>query len=214
MSSRPPSNHRTNDGAAASVRRKPTGTGGRAAAKRTPAQRGRADRPVSARAAADHALAVLRADHERVAELFVRFERLKSSGPQKAQLVERICDELELHARIEEEVFYPSVRPLVGDDDLMDEALVEHESLKALIEQLRAAVPGAAQYDAKVSVLGEYVKHHVRAEEQELFPKVAAIDLDLVALGRALKGRKRQLKGEGDAQGLLGLGAFPGMMIL
>jgi len=168
---------------------------------------------VSPRAAADNALAVLRADHERVIELFARFERLKSNGPQKGQLVERICDELELHTRIEDELFYPSIRPSIGDDDLMDEAQVEHESAKALIEQLRGMKPGDTLYDAKVTVLGEYVKHHVKEEQDEMFPKVEKIDLDLVALGRALKTRKRQLKGESDAQGLLGLGALRGMMI-
>jgi len=127
--------------------------------------------------------------------------------------VERICDELELHTRIEDELFYPSIRPSIGDDDLMDEAQVEHESAKALIEQLRGMKPGDTLYDAKVTVLGEYVKHHVKEEQDEMFPKVEKIDLDLVALGRALKTRKRQLKGESDAQGLLGLGALRGMMI-
>ena len=189
------------------------GTGGRAAAARSADQRMRTSRPVSPRAAQDNALAVLRADHDHVLELFDRFERLKSNGPQKAQLVERICDELELHARVEEELFYPSVRPAIGDDDLLDEAAVEHESLKTLIEQLRALRPGEAQYDARVTVLGEYVRHHVREEQDEMFPKVAKTDLDLVALGRAIKTRKRQIKGETDAQGLLGLAAFPGMMI-
>jgi hemerythrin superfamily protein len=214
MATRPPSNPRSNGAAgAAHPRRKRAGPGGRAAAQRASVPRTRADRPVSPRAAADNALAVLRADHDRVNELFTRFERLKSNGPQKAQLVERICDELELHTRIEDELFYPSVRPAIGDDDLMDEAQVEHESAKALIEQLRAMKPGDTLYDAKVKVLGEYVRHHVKEEQDEMFPKVEKIDLDLVALGRALKTRKRQLKGESEAQGLLGLAAFPGMMI-
>jgi hemerythrin superfamily protein len=208
-----PSHPRSNGAAAAHPRRKRGGTGGRAAAGRPSVPRTRTERPVSPRAAVDNALAVLRADHERVTELFARFERLKSNGPQKAQLVERICDELELHARIEEEMFYPSIRPAIGDDDLMDEAQVEHDSAKALIEQLRGMKPGDTLYDAKVTVLGEYVRHHVQEEQDEIFPKVEKIDLDLVALGRALKTRKRQLKGETEAQGLLGLGAFPGMMI-
>src|SRR4051794_19000457 len=123
MPSRPPSNPRSNGaaGSAAHPRRKRAGTGGRAATERASVPRTRADRPVSPRAAADNALAVLRADHERVNDLFARFTRLKSNGPQKAQLVERICDELEVHTRIEEEVFYPSIRPTIGND-LMDEA--------------------------------------------------------------------------------------------
>jgi hemerythrin superfamily protein len=186
---------------------------GRAARERTAAQRSAGTRPVSPRAAFDNALAVLRADHERVDELFARFDRLKSNGPQKAHLVERICDGLEMHARVEEELFYPSVRPQIRDDEMMDEAAVEHDSLKALIEQLRNMKPGDAKYDATVTVLHEYVKHHVKEEQDEMFPKVRQMDLDLVALGRAIKTRKRQLKGESDAQGLFGLTAFPGMMI-
>jgi hemerythrin-like domain-containing protein len=118
-----------------------------------------------------------------------------------------------MHARVEEELFYPSVRPQIRDDELMDEAAVEHDSLKALIEQLRNMKPGDANYDATVTVLHEYVKHHVKEEQDEIFPKVKQMDLDLVALGRAIKTRKRQLKGESDAQGLFGLTAFPGMMI-
>jgi hemerythrin HHE cation binding domain-containing protein len=214
MPSRSPSKPRSNGaaGTAAHPRRKRAGAGGRAATERASVPRTRAGRPVSPRAAADNALAVLRADHERVSELFGRFTRLKSNGPQKAQLVERICDELEVHTRIEEELFYPSIRPALGTD-LLDEAQVEHESAKALIEQLRGMKPGDTLYDAKVTVLGEYVQHHVKEEQDEMFPQVEKMDLDLVALGRALKTRKRQLKGEGQAEGLLGLGSFPGMMI-
>ena len=187
MPSRPSHPRSNGSAAAAHPRRKRAGAGGRAAAERASVPRARTERPVSPRAAADNALAVLRADHERVTELFARFERLKSNGPQKAQLVERICDELELHTRIEEELFYPSIRPSLGDDDLMDEAQVEHDSAKALIEQLRGMKPGDTLYDAKVTVLGEYVRHHVQEEQDEMFPKVEKIDLDLVALGRALE---------------------------
>jgi hemerythrin superfamily protein len=188
-------------------------SGGRAAALRKDAVRATPVRQGSVRAAADNALAVLRADHDRVLELFARVERLKSNGPQKAQLVERICDELELHARVEEEIFYPSLRPTVGDDDLMDEAAVEHDSMKALIERLRGMRPGDAQYDARVTVLGEYVRHHVKEEQDQMFAKARATNIDLVALGRALKTRKRQLKAESGSQALLALAAFPGMMI-
>ena len=90
---------------------------------------------------------------------------------------------------------------------------MEHDSAKALIEQLRGMKPGDTLYDAKVTVLGACVPHHVQEEQDEMFPKVEKIDLDLVALGRALKTRKRRLKGETEAQGLLGLGAFAGLMI-
>jgi len=186
---------------------------GRAPSRRRAAPRARTTRLVSPRAAADNVLAVLAADHDRVLELFARVAKLKSNGPQKAQLVERICDDLELHTRVEEELFYPSVREVIGYPDLMDEAAVEHDSAKALIDQLRGMKPGDDRYDATVAVLGEYVRHHVREEQDVMFPKVRASDLDLVALGRATKTRKRQIKGAARAQGLLGLGAFPGMMI-
>ena len=186
---------------------------GRAAAQRKPTERTRTTRPPSPRAAVDNALAVLAADHARVLELFGRVAKLKSNGPQKAQLVERICDDLELHARVEEELFYPSLREVFADGELLDEAAVEHDAAKALIEQLRGMKPGEDRYDATVAVLGEYVRHHVKEEQDVMFPKVRGTDLDLVALGRAIKTRKRQLKGAASAQGLLGLGAFPGMMI-
>jgi hemerythrin superfamily protein len=186
---------------------------GRAPTRRAEAVRVRTTRVPSPRAAADNALAVLTADHARVLELFGRVAKLKSNGPQKAQLVERICDELELHARVEEELLYPSAREVIGDAELMDEAAVEHDSAKALIDQLRGMKPGDDRYDATVSVLGEYVRHHVNEEQDVMFPKVRATDLDLVALGRAIKTRKRRIKGESRAQNLLGLAAFPGVMI-
>jgi len=216
MSTRSARSSRSNGHATAEplTRRKRAGArGGRAAAARATAERAPLTRPVSPRAALDNAIAVLTADHDRVLELFDRFTRIKSNGPQKAHLVERICDELELHTRVEEELFYRSVREVIDDADLMDEAVVEHASAKALIEQLRGMKPGDGRYDAIVTVLGEYVKHHVREEQDVMFPKVRATDLDLLALGRAIKTRKRQIKGEGEAQGLLGLAAFPGMMI-
>ena len=216
MSTRSPRSPRTNGHAAASPmprRKRTTGAGGRAASHRAEAQRAPTPRPVSPRAAVDNALAVLKADHDRVLELFGRVIRLKSNGPQKAQLVERICDELELHTRVEEELFYPSVRPVIGEPDLMDQAGVEHDSAKALIEQLRGMKPGDNRYDAIVTVLCEYVKHHIVEEQDVMFPKVRASDLDLVALGRAIKTRKRHIKGESGTQGLLGLAAFPGLMI-
>jgi len=215
MSTRSARTSRTNGHATTEslARRKRRGAGGRAAAGRTELARAPTPRPVSPRAAVDNAIAVLTADHVRVLELFDRVARLKSNGPQKAQLVERICDELELHTRVEEELFYPSAREVIADADLIDEAAVEHHSAKALIDQLRTMKPGDNRYDATVTVLGEYVKHHVREEQDAMFPQVRKSDLDLLALGRAIKTRKRQIKGESEAQGLLGLAAFPGMMI-
>jgi len=143
----------------------------------------------------EDALDVLADDHERIAQLFARFERIASNGPRKASLVERICDEIELHSRIEDEIFYPSVRAAIDDDALMDEAAVEHEAAKSMVAQLRALRPGDLHYDAKVSVLSAYIRHHVEQEEREIFPRARRMALSFVALGRALKARRRQLKG-------------------
>jgi hypothetical protein len=158
----------------------------------------------------EDAIAVLVDDHARIAELFARFDRLESNGPRKAALVERICDEIEVHSRIEEEIFYPSVRAAIEDDEAMDEAAVEHETARSMVEQLRALRPGDFRYDAKVRVLGEYIRHHVDQEQRYVFPKARRIHMDLVALGRALRARKRQLRGSSQHRRAFAMAAYPG----
>jgi hemerythrin-like domain-containing protein len=138
------------------------------------------------------AIALLREDHARVQEMFDRFERTRGDE-RKQRLVEQICLELEVHATIEEEIFYPAVREAIRGQDLMDEAEVEHQSAKALIRQLEAMSPGDELYDAKVKVLGEYVKHHVKEEQNEMFPQARAAELDLAELGDRMRQRKEQL---------------------
>jgi hypothetical protein len=150
------------------------------------------------------AIALLTADHKAVKALFKEFEGLSGeddADEQKATLVEKICDELTVHAQIEEEIFYPAVRAAIEDEDLMDEADVEHETAKDLIAQLESMTPGDDHYDAKVTVLGEYIDHHVKEEEQEMFAKARKADVDAAALGRELAARKAELKAE------LGIGA-------
>jgi iron-sulfur cluster repair protein YtfE (RIC family) len=161
----------------------------------------------------EDALSLLAADHALVLAWFARFAQMKSAGAQKASLVARICTELERHTQVEEEIVYPSLRAAIGDAALMDKALVEHDSAKALIEQLRDMRVGDAQYDAKVMVLGDYLRHHFDEEQNVIFPKARESDLDLVALGRAIRSRKRQLKGEARMQQILALSAIPGLMI-
>ena len=100
---------------------------------------------------------------------------------------------MNVHAQIEEEIFYPEVRKVLKDKDLVDEAAIEHASLKDLIFQLEGVEPSVAMYDAKVKVLSEYVKHHVKEEQNEMFPKVKATSLDLVDLGGRLYARKAEL---------------------
>src|ERR1700753_708506 len=119
-------------------------------------------------AAADQdAIAMLIADHKRVKKLFSDFDELKEAGDaeDKTAIVEQICTELKIHTTIEEEIFYPAVRKAIEDSDLMDDALVKHAGAKELMEQLEDASPDEDLYDAKVTVLGEQIDHHVKEEE-------------------------------------------------
>lgn len=141
---------------------------------------------------AQDATTLLRADHKAVALLFEQYENARSSSKKKA-LVAQICAELTVHAQIEEEIFYPQVKAALNDTELVPEAVVEHATLKDLIEQLEDGEPDNEIYDAKVKVLSEYVKHHVREEQNEIFPKVKESKLDLYALGEQLMQRKEEL---------------------
>ena len=150
------------------------------------------------RETAGNALSLLRADHARVIDLFDQFEQMKDDVDEqdKDALVARICGELIVHTAVEEEIFYPEARAAVDEDDLFDEATVEHASAKDLIAQLGEMEPGDELYDAKVKVLGEYVKHHVDEEQNALFPKVEEAGMDLVELGTRLAQRKAELMDE------------------
>jgi hemerythrin superfamily protein len=141
------------------------------------------------------AVELLTADHHRVARLFAEFYALKDDGSdeEKSALVAQICQELTVHAAIEEEIFYPAVRKAIEDDDLMDEALVEHAEAKDLIAQLRAARPEDDLYDAKVTVLGEQIDHHVEEEEGSMFPQAKGSGIDTISLGAELLRRKAEL---------------------
>ena len=141
------------------------------------------------------AVELLMADHHRVARLFAEFDALKEDGSDEAKsaLVAQICQELTVHTAIEEELFYPAVREAIEDDDLMDEALVEHAGAKELIAQLQAAHPDDDLYDAKVTVLGEQIDHHVEEEEGSMFPQAKGSGIDTVSLGAALLKRKAEL---------------------
>jgi len=143
-------------------------------------------------AAAKDAIALLRADHGTVSGLFADYEKSNSSNKKKA-LVAEICSELSMHAQIEEEIFYPAIRAALKDKLLIPEATVEHGGIKDLITQLEGVEPDGAIYDAKVKVLSEYVEHHVKEEQNEMFPKVKASSLDLVELGARMAARKADL---------------------
>jgi hemerythrin superfamily protein len=141
------------------------------------------------------AIELLMADHHRVARLFAEFNALKEDGSDEAKstLVAQICQELTVHTAIEEEIFYPAVRKAIEDDDLMDEALVEHAGAKELIAQLQAANPDDDLYDAKVKVLSEQIDHHVQEEEGSMFPQARGSGIDTLSLGAALLERKAEL---------------------
>jgi hypothetical protein len=124
--------------------------------------------------------------------MFDRFENVSGSD-RKERLAEQICSELEVHAQLEEEIFYPAVRAAIDADDLMDEATVEHQSAKELIAQIRAMSPDDELYDAKVTVLGEYVKHHVKEEQGEMFPQARRSGVDLKQLAEQMRERKGEL---------------------
>jgi hemerythrin superfamily protein len=160
--------------------------------RRSAQQRAGRRRPASTRARATDATALLREDHTQVNAMFKQYEKTHASD-RKVALVARICAALKAHTTVEEEIFYPAVREAIEDDDLMDEADVEHASAKELIEQLEAARPGDDHYDAKVVVLGEYVRHHVKEEQREMFPKARKSGIDLKTLGERIRARKAEL---------------------
>jgi hemerythrin superfamily protein len=138
------------------------------------------------------AIAQLKADHVAVGHLFAEYEKTRSTAKKK-KLVADICTELSVHAQVEEEIFYPEVKAALKDHELVPEATVEHASLKDLIAQIETIEPDGEMYDAKVQVLSEYVKHHVKEEQNEMFPKVRASSLDLVELGGRMAARKAKL---------------------
>jgi hemerythrin superfamily protein len=141
---------------------------------------------------AQDAIAMLTADHKKVKKLFAEFDKLKDAGSDedKASIVDQICNELKIHTELEEEIFYPAVRKAIDDGDLMDEALVEHAGAKDLIAQLEDASPEDDLYDAKVTVLGEQIDHHVKEEEGDMFPKAKKAKVDTEALGATMLKRK------------------------
>ena len=140
------------------------------------------------------AIQLLKQDHREVEAMGKAFERAKDESA-KAEIAQRICQALTVHAQIEEEIFYPRARDRDVDDDMLDEAYVEHQSAKDLIAQIQGMGPGERYFEAKVKVLMEYVQHHVQEEENELFPAVQKKGLDLDAIGEELQARKAELQG-------------------
>ena len=152
--------------------------------------------------AAKDACDLLDADHRAVKKMFKEYEELtksraRSAGQKKMDLARQICHELTVHAQIEEEIFYPALREALKETDIVAEAEVEHQSAKDLIAQIESMDDADEMFDAKVTVLGEYIDHHVKEERNEMFPKArAARKLDLVAMRDELEARKEELKSE------------------
>ena len=146
------------------------------------------------------AIDLLIADHKEVKTLFKQYNKLAEADgdtEKRRAIALQICVALSAHATAEEELFYPAAREVLGEDvGLVDEADVEHASAKELIAQIKVGTPDDPLYDAKVKVLGEYIDHHVKEEEGEMFPKVRKSDLDLAALGEDLAARKAELMGQ------------------
>jgi hypothetical protein len=138
------------------------------------------------------AIDLLEEDHRQVEDFFKEYEKLEDVSD-KEQLALKICMALQVHTKIEEEIFYPAAREAIEKPELIDEALVEHASAKQLIGDIEETEPGEELYDAKVKVLKEQVLHHVEEEEGELFPQVEAAELDLEALGKKMAARKAAL---------------------
>ena len=143
-------------------------------------------------ATSNDAIALLKADHQAVSQMFAQYENTRSN-PNKKTLVAEICTALSVHAQIEEEIFYPAVKAALKDKLLVPEATVEHSTVKDLIAQLEGVEPDDEMYDARVKVLSEYVKHHVKEEQNEMFPKVKASSLNIIDLGARMAARKNEL---------------------
>ena len=153
----------------------------------------RAKQKESAGGRAQDAIALLKADHRQVEEWFDEYDELKEDDDRKAELAQKICLALKVHAQIEEEIFYPQAREATKDNDLIDEAVVEHATVKNLIAEIESMEVGEDLYDAKIRVLGEMVKQHIKEEEEELFPELEPAKMDLEAFGKELAERKEEL---------------------
>jgi hemerythrin superfamily protein len=141
---------------------------------------------------------MLEADHKKVKKAFRDFEKLdpQADSAQCQSLVEQTLGDVQVHATLEEELFYPAARSCLSDQDLIDEAEVEHMTVKVLIEQLKGMTPEDEKYAAMFKVLGEYIDHHVKEEENEMFPKLGRAKLDWQRLHEDMVSRRAELEQE------------------
>jgi hypothetical protein len=149
------------------------------------------------------AIALLKNDHREVEDLFAKFEKA-SGADKKWALAQQICNELKIHSMIEEEIFYPALQGKI-EQELLDEAYVEHDGAKVLINDIMAGGPDEEYYDAKVTVLSEEIEHHVEEEEKPkegMFAQAREADVDLVALRDQMAARKQELTAQAESEGL------------
>jgi len=179
----------------------------RAKAKSKSKAKGRA-RTTSRQARGTDAVALLKADHRQVEQLFAQFEKARDDQ-RKLELATSICNALKVHTMIEEEIFYPAFLEAAEDEDIHHEAIVEHDGAKKLIAEIEASGPDDDFYDAKVTVLSEMIKHHVKEEEQPggMFAEARKARMDLAALGEQLAARKAELETDMGAGGAMAPGA-------
>ena len=143
------------------------------------------------------AIDMLKQDHDKVEKAFKDFEKMDRQDAEACrQLIAQTCEELKVHTTLEEEIFYPAVREAIDDEDVMNEAAVEHETAEMLIEQLENMDGDDPNYHATFTVLGEYVKHHIKEEHGEMFPAAKKAKIDLDALAERMRSRKEELAGE------------------
>lgn len=149
------------------------------------------------------AIALLKSDHRKVEGLFVQYEGSGDSD-EKTALAHQICDELKIHTMIEEEIFYPALEGKI-EDNTLEEAFVEHDGAKMLVNDIAAGTAADGFFDAKVKVLSEEIRHHVHEEEMPdrgMFAQARASGVDLIALGSELKARKEELAAQAAEDGL------------
>jgi hemerythrin-like domain-containing protein len=157
-----------------------------------------ATRGTTTRRTKNNAIKLLTDDHNKVKKLFKEFEKLckKNDKDGKGEVAAQICKELSVHSQVEEEIFYPAAREAINDDELMNEAIVEHASAKDLISQIQSMNASDPMYDAVVTVLGEYVNHHIEEEQNEIFPRVEKSKMNLEEIGTEIAERKEVLMEE------------------
>ncbi len=169
---------------------------------RASSRNGRARNATSRRTTKSDAISLLKSDHREVEGWFSQFEKT-NSDTRKQELAQKICAALTAHTTIEEEIFYPAFLEATDDKDIHHEAEVEHDGAKKLIAEIEAAGPDDEYYDAKVAVLSEMIKHHVKEEEKRggMFSKARGSDMDLDELGERLQERKAEVMAEQPSRG-------------